>query len=56
MNGKWKYCPYCGKLISKCECDDKQDERFSAGYAEIEYDNFESVEAVDGARFDDLNF
>lgn len=55
MNGNWKYCPYCGKPIGECECVGR-DERFPAGYAEVEYSNFENAEAIDGARFDDLNF
>lgn len=25
-------------------------------YAEIEYDDFDNAEAIDGARFDDVNF
>lgn len=27
-----------------------------SGYAEVEYDNFENAEAIDGAKFDDLNY
>jgi len=38
--------------------DDEEDEdvRLPEGYAEIEYDNFDSAEAIDGARFDDMNY
>lgn len=32
------------------------DEHLPEEYAEIEYDEFESAEAIDGARFDDLNY
>lgn len=56
MSKDWKYCPYCGNPVGECECDDQRDERFPAGYAEVEYSDFESAEAIDGARFDDLNF
>ena len=33
-----------------------QDERLPRGYAELEYEDFDSVEAIDGARFDDTNY
>lgn len=55
MNKNWKYCPYCGNEIDECECE-RRDERFPSGYAEVEYDDFDNAEAIDGARFDDLNF
>lgn len=32
------------------------DERFPDSYAELEYDDFDSPEAIDGARFDDMNY
>lgn len=51
----WKYCPYCGAEIDECECGNR-DERFPASYAEIEYSDFDNAEAIDGARFDDMNF
>lgn len=38
------------------EDDDYNDPRFPHGYAEIEYDDFDSEEAIIGARFDDLNY
>ena len=33
-----------------------QDERLPRGYVELEYEDFDSVEAIDGARFDDANY
>lgn len=42
-----------------CDEDDEDDLRASnlpATYAEIEYDDFESPEAILGARFDDMNY
>lgn len=56
MTREWKYCPYCGDPIEVCECEGYNDERFPAGYAEIDYDNFDNAEAIDGARFDDMNY
>ena len=32
------------------------DERLPHGYAEIEYEDFESAEAIEGAKWDDMNF
>lgn len=42
-------------------CDDDEDEvgyedGLPATYAEIEYSDFDNPEAVDGARFDDMNY
>ena len=56
MNNNWRYCPYCCEPIDICECDGGQDERLPRTYAEIEYSDFDSAEAVDGARWDDLNY
>ncbi len=56
MNGNWKYCPYCGKPIRDCECDSGHDERFPAGYAELEFEDYETPEAVAYGRFADMNF
>lgn len=55
------YCPFCGKEtvhsdFIKSQRTDELDDRFPAGYVEVEYDNFENADAIDGARFDDLNF
>ena len=36
--------------------DDDMDERLPAAYAEIEYDDFDTPEAVIGTRFDDMNY
>ena len=36
--------------------EEVQEERLPHGYAEIEYDDFESAEAIEGAKWDDLNF
>lgn len=40
--------------------DDDDDDDYYYGlpstYAEIEYDDFENAEAVEGARFDDMNY
>lgn len=51
----WKYCPYCGAAINKCECD-VGDGRLPDWYAEIEYSDFDNAEAINGARWDDLNY
>ncbi len=42
-------------------CDDEEDEDAYQGglppwYAEVEYSDFDNPEAVDGARFDDMNY
>lgn len=40
-------------------CDDDEDEDddwLPQTYAEVEYDDFDSPEAVDGARWDDMNY
>ena len=34
----------------------REQEQIPRTYVEIEYDNFDSEEAVMGARFDDMNF
>ena len=39
-----------------CEDDDDWDDRFPAGYCEIEYEDMESEEAVRGCAFDDMNY
>ena len=33
-----------------------EEERFPRGYAEIDYEDMETAEAYDGARFDDMNY
>ena len=38
-----------------CE-DSDEDCNLPSTYAEIEYDDFDSLEAMDGARFDDMNY
>ena len=37
-------------------CDDEGDDRLPSWYAEIEYDDFDNPEAIEGAKFDDMNF
>lgn len=34
----------------------QEDERFPRGYAEIDYEDMETAEAAEGARFDDMNY
>lgn len=52
-----RYCAYCGERLEYCDCGAcEKDERFPDGYAEIEYSDMESAEAIEGSRFDDLNF
>lgn len=36
--------------------DDEREYGLPSTYAEVEYDDFDNPEAVDGARFDDMNF
>jgi hypothetical protein len=36
-------------------CDEDEDDRLPSWYAEVEYDNFDNPEAVEGAKFDDIN-
>lgn len=38
-----------------CE-DSDEDCNLPSTYAEIEYDDFDSPEVIDGARFDDMNY
>lgn len=35
---------------------DEEEYGLPRGYAEIEYDEFDSAEAIEGAKFDDMNF
>jgi hypothetical protein len=35
-------------------CDD--DDRLPSYYAEVEYDDFDNAEAIEGAKFDDMNY
>ena len=39
-------------------CEDDEDDRYGLPetYAEIEYDDFDDPEAIDGARWDDMNY
>lgn len=39
-------------------CEEDEDDRFGLPrtYAEIEYDDFDNSEAVEGAKFDDMNY
>ena len=39
-----------------CEDDEENEYGLPDTYAEIEYDDFDNPEAIEGARFDDLNF
>ncbi|MCD8397503.1 MAG: hypothetical protein LUD12_10065 [Lachnospiraceae bacterium] len=40
-----------------CDEDEDEDEVFlPSTYAEIEYSDFDNQEAIDGARFDDMNY
>lgn len=38
------------------ELEPERDERFPEGYAEVEYSDFDNAEAIEGAKFDDMNF
>ena len=37
-------------------CDEDEDDRLPSWYAEVEYDDFDNPEAIEGAKFDDINF
>ena len=40
-------------------CDDDEDDEddgLPSTYAEVEYDDFDDPEAIDGARWDDMNY
>ena len=37
-------------------CDDDEDEHLPSWYAEVEYDDFDNPEAIEGAKFDDMNY
>lgn len=37
-------------------CEDCEDSRLPSYYAEIEYDDFDNPEAIEGAKFDDMNY
>ena len=38
-------------------CDeDDGDDRLPSWYAEVEYDDFDNLEAIEGAKFDDMNY
>ncbi len=39
-----------------CDEDDDCEYGLPSTYAEIEYSDFDNAEAVEGARFDDMNF
>ena len=42
--------------ISLADLEGQEDERFPRGYAEIDYEDMETAEAAEGARFDDMNY
>lgn len=50
----------CDSMIMNADefCDEEDDYEYGlpSTYAEIEYSDFESPEAVLGARFDDMNY
>lgn len=58
QNGIDSRAKYLQPLIEEIRSQFREqcDERFPSSYAEVEYDDFENAEAIDGARFDDLNF
>lgn len=67
IDGNDFVCPDCLDNISRLSLDDQfsklmgsvgdvQDSGLPAGYAEIEYDDFDDPEAIDGARWDDMNY
>lgn len=37
-------------------CDEDEDDRLPSYYAEVEYDDFDNAEAIEGAKFDDMNY
>lgn len=37
-------------------CDDKRNGNLPSYYAEVEYDDFDNPEAIEGAKFDDRNY
>lgn len=37
-------------------CDDEEEWGLPSTYAEVEYLDFDNAEAIDGARFDDMNY
>lgn len=37
-------------------CDEDEDDRLPSWYAEVEYDDFDNAEAIEGAKFDDMNY
>ena len=37
-------------------CDEDEDDRLPSYYAEVEYNDFDNAEAIEGAKFDDMNF
>lgn len=39
-----------------CDEDDDTDERLPDTYAEIEYEDFDDPEAIEGAKWDDQNY
>lgn len=39
-----------------CDEDDDYYSNLPDTYAEIEYDDFDNAEAIDGARWDDMNY
>lgn len=52
---------YCERYNWRCDetCkiyEEYHDERFPYGYSEVDYGDRDDPEAIDGSRFDDLNF
>lgn len=37
-------------------CDEDEDDRLPSSYAEIDYGDRDDAEAIDGMRFDDMNY
>lgn len=59
-SGKFSEEVYDSMVINADVFCDEEDEDGSYGlpntYAEVEYDDFENPEAIDGARWDDMNY
>ncbi|MEG1662997.1 MAG: hypothetical protein RR338_03335 [Clostridia bacterium] len=52
----WNYCPFCGEAIDECECGKCVDllPQLPDEWTPIDYDDMDTAEAEDGARFDDM--
>lgn len=51
-----RYIDFCEDLFDEMRREEDNDSRLPDSYAEVEYDDIDSMEAYEGMRFDDMNY